>query len=679
MPAPLQFNVLSDSILARSFFGPVKMFTGIPGVPRWRPGMRVYPQSIVQASNGVLYYSTVNGITGSVEPTHITGSAIDNGITWFTKQPFMSKDATSGIFWLEKFSNGAVVWEPNRAYASPNNAVYKVVPLTRGQGYQQNNTTIVFSAVGPRATAVVNPNDGGIDAVIMDNIGHFITGAITATVVSPTGLGATLTCVHTSSGTFGVSGTVLSEAFGRVDDAIAAKLDVLGIMLGTNDSTLIGVGDHTVGMATVDRCLNLYTKLYDKIAEAGIYPLIYTIPPKTALTGPMVAFRSAVTQFQRAYAQRERWANPKGYAAGIVDLSAWVGDGATGFNPFGGAAPVINGMTVEGTHPLTAMAQIEGYLAAQELKKIGADGGGFFPRDAQYAYGFDPTYCPQGNRFEGLPHQPNAIYALGAKVNADSGKLYRCTVAGQAGAASPPTGTGTAVDGAVTWTYERPSGFSLFNSGTTGTLTAAAGVVYTGTLATGMTLARRAGNAGGTVKLQQITRPGTGALKTTFQRIAFDLSGASTPQESWRLLIASVPLATLGISSADLMDKEFEFLVDMKVFGHRNAYTPCIRLFGPADVIDSIDGWGGVSSSGIFLDAGMAGTGYEMLPFVNGFFDYPNGGKMLYRTPRTKLPLGQDTVNLGIYFGFNASAAAVRAQLTADINYISFHSYRGAT
>jgi hypothetical protein len=55
-------------------------------------------------------------------------------------------------------------------------------------------------------------------------------------------------------------------------------------------------------------------------------------------------------------------------------------------------------------------------------------------------------------------HAVSTAYTVGQRVT-NAGNLYRCTVAGTTGGASPPTHTsGSVADGGVTWLYEGDNG-----------------------------------------------------------------------------------------------------------------------------------------------------------------------------------------------------------------------------
>lgn len=70
------------------------------------------------------------------------------------------------------------------------------------------------------------------------------------------------------------------------------------------------------------------------------------------------------------------------------------------------------------------------------------------------------------------PAANTTAYTLGQRVT-NAGNVYRCTTAGTSGTGTPPTGTTTASDGTVTWTYESdasgvlvPDTFSVTNGQT---------------------------------------------------------------------------------------------------------------------------------------------------------------------------------------------------------------------
>lgn len=134
-----------------------------------------------------------------------------------------------------------------------------------------------------------------------------------------------------------------------------------------------------------------------------------------------------------------------------------------------GVSPVMRLLT--GAMPTnTAAAQTGTVLATLALPSdwMGAASGGVKSKSGTWedvaadAGGLAGYYRIMSNdlskcHFQGLVSQPwvaSAAFAVGQQVNADSGKVYKCTTAGTSASSGGPTGTGASItDGGCVWQY----------------------------------------------------------------------------------------------------------------------------------------------------------------------------------------------------------------------------------
>lgn len=669
----LKITPLSDSLMNRHSYFPFGLTNS--EIPLWTAGAVNTAGMICRTSLGHVYYTAAGGTNGGTEPTHVSGSASDGGTTWFYYPSYVAKDASSALFWAEKFSNGAIKFDLTTGYAHPKESLHKIIVISRGQKYRSTDT-IGFTVAGAKATLNVNPVDGGIDSVTVTNGGYNTTGALGYTITTLEGSGAVLSLVFGGSGGFGVSGCRALDGLARLPDALASGADIIAIDLGTNDGTLDVVSFATA--ATVSATVTAQLReICERVAANGQLPLVIPPGPKTrsavaaGLIAPVMAYHHNVRRFLRAFYNKEAWANPNGISIALADHLPYWADGATASDPIGIFTAAIGAVTVDGTHPSPLGAQAQGMVIWEAIKRFGAGAYGRAPREAHYGFGYSKSYNPGGNFFEGLPWTATTVYQVGDLVSNDSNKVYRCNTGGTSAGAGGPTGTGSGIaDGTVVWDYSRAGGMSVLNSGTTGVIPVVGGISTSGTLFTGATMSRQAGSASGTIAYSQPTYSGAGGFKGQSQRISFSLGGG-TVNESWRILLTSSTLAAMGITTDQLNNDLFKFVVALRVSAIANMYCPSIQLFGNSGILYVYDGYGSYSGPTV---GGGGLAGYELMPSSGGFFDYPNDDHMLLETTPCKLPNGYTTVNTALYFNFNAAGGAGSA--TADIEIFNINLQR---
>jgi hypothetical protein len=270
--------------------------------------------------------------------------------------------------------------------------------------------------------------------------------------------------------------------------------------------------------------------------------------------------------------------------------------------------------------------------------------------------GCDPTYNPSGNMLEGMPWQASTVYALGA-LSSNNSNVYFLTAAGTSASSGGPSGVGASiVDGSATWAYaNRPSGMSNWSAGIAGVQSAAAGVVYSGNLCSGWTIARQSGTSAGTVACAIETPWSNGQLGTR-QSIAFSL-GSGGASEEWRLQITGLINTNWGIQPADLGVTRFFVEVEYEESGVANFCGAKISLGG-----SRFSTAAGVSAAGVALH-GPSSTG-EMVVF-------PNAGKRYLRSQPAIVHAQNASISVILSAYFDTSGGAGSATATIKINSIA--------
>lgn len=651
-------NGIGDSITARNAYHPVTIPT-TQGIPLW-VGLRAYAVSnIIRNSVGQLFYCTTAGTTSGTEPTwNATGTTSDGSAVWTAYVAYVGKDASSFLTQAEMLSMGVLSFDQSRGYQFPEFSLLKVIVISGGSNYTA--PTISFTVTG--AIATVQTVGGVITGVTMVNCGRNASGALDYTLTDSTGSGAVLSLVFSNSGTFGVNGCRTRDMVARLPDVVASQTDIITVLAGTNDATLDVTTLASVAAQYAITIANLKT-IYETLVAAGKKVVVIPILPRTGLTAAKLAFILAVNRWIRAYANEEIWANPNQVEVALADATRYLTDNSLSFSPVGGTGGTTGSVMVDGLHPSPLGAQ---YIALAIISAI-QRWTGVIPttpaRQASYGDGASISYNPGGNILEGLPWVASTAYALGDFVANDTApvKVYRVTTAGTSAASGGPTGTGGAIaDGTVTWAYVRGSAVSVLGAGTAGTLTAAAGVVITGSLCTHLTLARQSGSSTGTLTAA-IENPWSDGQVGQRQSLAFSL-GSGTATEQWRLLITSAVNAILGVQATELANAYYTLEVEIEITGAANIYQPYVELFGQAGITSLFDGFG------IYSGAVGGQAGYEILPSTGYPLTPPNSYRMLLRSPPSQLPLGTTQINSGLFLNFNTSGGAASSTMTIKVN-----------
>ncbi len=643
-------NSLGDSISAQPFY-----YNAPPGpnFPAWAPG-QTYAANQCCRNGGFAFYSSNAGTTASsgTGPAFSTNTVTDGTIQWTPiALAGASKTYNAGGFlsWAEKFSKGLLNFDMSIAYpGSYPNVLDHVVVASGGSGY--TNPTIAFSQ---GATGTVQMSGGVITGVTVTNPGHGTGGFSTAVISDPTGSGAAAFCVQGGSGTWGVGGCTTASMVARLPEVVASPVPIITVLGGTND--------YPAGMTYAQTIANLRT-CYETLMAAGKKVVAITITPRAYnTTTRQSATLMRVARWQRAYCRGETWANPLGLTRDIAlaDVHEYWTDGTNAAlcYPIGGTSGSALAVTLEGLHPSVRGGVLLGYVVWQAALKFLPLPAATSPRMYSAADGYDPTYNPGGNLLEGLPWQAGTPYALGALCS-NNGNVYRCYTAGTSAASGGPTATsGTMVDGSngLSWLYVRPAGTSVF-MGTAGTMTAATGITFSGSLASGMTLLRTAGTASGTVACS-IENPWSDGHVGQRQVITFSLGGGNT-FEQWNLRTVYAGYAAAGLQLGELGvtamygDAEIEFSAFSAFSG---AY-----LSSPYD-----------PNAGFYNADGpvQSGVNARMPGFAGDVIALPNGGRMLLRTQPLTLPSNLGNLCHGLYFDFDASGAAGSATLTVKLNH----------
>lgn len=648
---------IGDSISNRASYHPVNIDYNLTKAPLWSAGATFAVGNIMHTSTNGLYYASAitTGVTGSTEPTHVTGAAVDGGVTWTYYPAFIARDATSFQRWAELYGNGNIRFDQNIGWKAPEFSTIKCYVQNGGTGYVA--PTISFTPPGTTANLVTA--NGVITDVVITNSGRNATGALSTTINDVSGTGAAVTCAFNNSGYYTTSGTTSAHHLKMVGDVCASSADFVTVMSGTNDITLNIVSYATLPTEVAKTTANLRS-MYESIKACGKEVIAITIPARTAQNaGYQLAGRNQINRFIRAFARKEVWANPNQINITIADPNPWtidnstVGDPQSGFN------------IADGLHPATRMAQVTGYFVEKSAEVFAGPALQNYQREDGYGNGYNLTYNPYGNMYEGLIWSASTTYNnVGDFVSNDTNKVYRlsgtvpCTTAASGG----PTGTGAGItDGTCTWNYVRAGGLSVLGAGTAGTNTAAGGIVFTGTPPSGTVLARQVGSAAGTV-VQTVENPRSDGRAGQRHVLTFSL-GSGTATEQWRILLGNPSTTVAGIAASDFENKFYVLEVELEISNYANMYPPYISLFGQSAIFTVYDGWGANSGAVGF------GSGYELLPTTHELA-WPAGKKMVLKTTPIQIPNGTTSLNSALYLNWNASGAADTATGTIKINSI---------
>jgi hypothetical protein len=152
---------------------------------------------------------------------------------------------------------------------------------------------------------------------------------------------------------------------------------------------------------------------------------------------------------QKSLEVRNAYLDAQEVAAGVSPIMKLL----TGAMPANCAAAQTG--TVVATLPLPSdwMLPASGGVKSKSgtWEDVAADAGGLA--------GYYRIYSNDGSKchFQGIVSQPwaaSTAFAVGQQVNADGGKVYKCTTAGTSAASGGPAGTGASItDGGCVWQY----------------------------------------------------------------------------------------------------------------------------------------------------------------------------------------------------------------------------------
>lgn len=617
-------------------------------VPAYTAGGAVSAGNLCQ-SGGLVYRCTTAGTTGGTAPTGTTTSA-DGPVVWtFVPTLSIAKSGTSALTWDEIYSGGRLHVDMEAGYGGIASTLLKVLVAAGGGGYAAGDTVVLNNG----AAGTLQVAGGAVTGVVVTNPGYSTGTAFTATIITAAGTGAVLVPVQAGSGTFATPGALTRDMLAMLDDALASSVQVFDVRGGGNDVA-------TVPVATIVANLRA---LYDRLQFAGRAVIARPIPPRaTGLTAAMAAAIHRVNRFVRAYCRGEPWANPQGLVTGIVlaDSTGYWTDGAVGtYAPVGGTGGVAGAMTVDGLHPSQRGAMCDGYVGALAAQRWTGPPAPYTARAYAADDGYDPVLNPSGNMLEGFPWQASTAYALGQQCGAN-GQVYRCVQAGTAAASGGPSGTGASItDGGAKWAWMFAARTSVFGSGTAGVITAAAGVTIAGALASGLSLVRNGGSASGTLNAA-VESPWSNGQAGQRQSLAFSL-GTGTATERWDLGFQPTrTVAGMNVQAADLGTTKFVAELELEVSGAQNLTRLQFNLQDAAAV-----------AVGPF----QGGAGRELLASGGEPVPWPNGGRIVLRTPPFVIPADWANLNWVLVMGFNAAGAAGSAQATIKPTYLALRRH----
>lgn len=639
----LKITGLGDSITAlNSVYQPTGWGVTTGNIlPDWTAGT-VYGAFKFVKSNGLVYETVSGGTSGVTAPTGNGGS--DGGVTWQVIQPQATK-GSNYLMWAEAYSNGSLIWDMAQGTTGIFAGAIKAIITNGGQGYLPGDTVTLSGS----ATGTLSVSGGKVTGITITNPG---TGNINVTSFnSAGGTGAKATIVANPSGTFGLPGGKTGDMVAMLPDLLASDADIVVVHGGINN------------VSAADSYANIIADLktcYETIRASGRQVIVVPILPLgNVIAQSQMIVLDRVNRWIRAYARGEVWANPSGIRVAIADPTGFFTNGSlsTLNTAIGGAGGTSGTMLDDGLHPSQRGYMYMGYSVWQAAKQLFINGvPDYSSRVYTQTDGYDINLNPGGNMLEGMPWVTGQAVTLGSQVVSDTApkKIYYCTQAGTT--STTPIGTGTnIVDGTARWNYRTAAGMSTFNSGTLGTQTAAAGIVYSGALASGYNIIRNNGSATGTVA-QSIESPWSNGQTGQRQVTTFTL-GSGTNNEQWVILFPNLFNSAWGLVAADLDTTPIVLEAEVELSSMANVNGVYIQLVG-----DKFFSQTGPNNSG---------AGKRIINSTGEMMSIPNNGKILFRTQPITVPSQNTFLSAKLWFNFDASGGAGSATLTAKINYVS--------
>lgn len=646
----LTINGLGDSITARdSIYTPL---LGASGAPAWARNTAYSLRNNVRA-NGNFYYCSTAGTSsaGGTGPaiTNNQNPITDGTAAWTYIQPQSIRTLKTFLHWVEIFSNGRVRLDQSVVPSSPRNDGLAQINVVNGGG----NYTAPTVTLQNGATATLQARNGVITGATVTNPGAAVT--LSYTVNDATGSGGILSLVNNSSGTFGLPSQETKDCLAFVPTIIASPIDVIVVLTGTNDIL------NGVAYATIIANLKL---IYERLMNGGKKVVAVTIIPRNPFSSAQQIVMQRVNRWIRAYCSKEAWANPVGYTnICLADPAGYLTNGASMVGaPIGGAGGTAGAVTDDGTHPSQLGAFYMGAVIWDALKKFFSPAPDYVSRAYSAVDGYDFVNNPGGNMLEAPPWAASTAYLLGQMVS-NSSKIYACITAGTTASSGGPTTTsGNITDGTAHWQYIRVQGISVLASGTSGTFNAAAGIVYSGNLATGLAMFRNGGSASGTIA-GTIENPWSNGQVGQRQKLVFSL-GSGTDDEEWGITVFNDTFANVGFRAADAGVLPVYVEWELELSGVANLTALYAEMVDPFTSF-KIQAGGQIIGSGV---------GQHFPPSTGAPIAYPNNGKILLRSQPMILPSLLTNLQFILYVYFDASGAADSATATIKTNYIGFRA-----
>ena len=666
IPAPIRlgllrpgttFQVLGDSISAQSIYQPNSAPPA--SAPAWAAST-AYTVGQVVGNGGSTFVCGSAGTSASSGsgPAPATSTITDGTASWAFLAAGSNKDGYAG--WIEIYSQDTLRFDMSQGYAGSAGGLVKAIVTNGGSGYVNPVLSINNGAAGTLTVA-----GGVITGVTVTNPGRSVTtGSAWSITDSGGGSGAVLSLVTGGTGSLAVGGCQTADMVARLPDCLASTVGGFFVMGGRNDIAGNAVTAASINTLYAQITGNLKT-IYEALMGAGKWVVAVPIIPSAPFTGMAGVLCNRVNRWIRAYCRAVATlngvaCNAAGYTLiACADPTRFLVDATalTGVLPYGGLGAAITARFYDGTHPNPAGRQIIAAACALAAQRFVGPPGLAIPRAYSADDGYDAAVNPGGNYLEGVPWTASTAYTAG-QLRSNGGNVYRCYTAGTSAASGGPTATsGTINDGTVQWLFVRGSGASVL-AGTGGTLTAATGITYSGTLASGFTLLRGGGSASGTVTAAQES-PWSDGTPGQRQVLAFSLGGG-TATESWILRPMYGAYAAYGIAASDLGNAGAQFYAEAEVELSGIAGLTVLNLC----FFDNVVGF--YNYAGASLNTAGGGFAYRLVGAAADPVAMPP--RLLLRTAPMVLPPNLGNANVSLNIGFDASGAVGSATATIKVN-----------
>lgn len=621
-----------DSISALGIFQPERIPAAFP-IAAWAASTAYVVGDIRKNGTSVYRCITAGTSASSGGPLTLSSDITDGTAHWATMYPQHRQPIYTYQFWVDAFARGRVRHAYECGYLGTDAGALKVNVIAGGSGYVA--PTISWSSGG--TTGTVQMSGGVITGVTITNPGY-LNPSVQPVIADGSGTGAIVRQVIGGSGTFGVGGDDTYGMVARLADVLASGVATIAILGGINDIV-------TYGTSAANVIANLKT-IYDTLLKAGRAVVAVPILPRASLTTAQAVAIATVNRWIRAYCGGEVWANTlRLRGARLADPSPYIG------NPTSAVYAAQTGMLTDGTHPGIAGAMWLGAAIWGAIQGIIGPANVTSPKHS-CPDGVEATLNPRGNLIEGYPWRASTAFIVG-DLCSNGGNVYYCSTAGTSASSGGPSGTTTASDGTVTWTYVRPVGLSVGVNSTGGTNTAAGGIAFTGTPPAGTTMARSSGTASGTVT-ESIETSRTDGLPGA--RPVFDFSlGSGGATEIWGWTVSTGAYGKLGIHAADRGAKSIRLEVEIEVTAAVNLIgLDAILIDTSSPIIPALVGTRSPSEAGSAPDPAVWPS--KVIRLVSSPIEIPNSMAQL---------------DFSLRASFNTSGGAASATATIKVNYLN--------